>query len=598
VRGADKNCIIIGDFNLPTIDWEGGAATGRASELLEAAEDRLLEQMVQFSTHVRGNRLDLLLTDIPERVSDVTEEGPLGASDHVMLLAHVVVRPGPAPALAPSDRGLPDWRRAYWEAMRREMRACNWNERLYRQNAEQEWSTLKGHVHELISRHVPDRRRRNHNRPPWLTRDILRAIRRKKKLWRAAKSGQQVEEYKVAEKQAKNMIRNAKRSFERGIAKGCGSDQANKKRFFAYVRQKTKARPGVGPLKDVNGRIVQDNGEMAALLNNFFSSVFTREDTTNILDPETTGCRSTISDVKITAKEVKGKIKKLRTDGAAGPDGMGPLLLKELVEEISWPLAKIMRTSLQSGEVPEDWRTANMTPIYKKGARTDPGNYRPVSLTTVCCRVMESIMKDQIVTHLERNGLINKSQHGFMTGRSCTTNLLVFLEKVTAELDKGEPVDVIYLDFAKAFDTVPHERLKRKLKAHGIGGGLLKWIAAWLRSRKQRVVLNGKESTWEDVLSGVPQGSVLGPLLFLLFINDLDSAVSLAEALLKFADDTKLARVVKNEEDRRQLQAALDDLIDWSRKWGMAFNVKKCKLCTWVGAMPGVITQWTGLSWT
>jgi Reverse transcriptase (RNA-dependent DNA polymerase) len=152
---------------------------------------------------------------------------------------------------------------------------------------------------------------------------------------------------------------------------------------------------------------------------------------------------------------------------------MGPLLFKELVEEIAWPLAKIMQSSLWEGAVPEDWRTANVTPIYKKGTRSDPSNYRPVSLTSVSCKVMESVTKDQIVRHLEKNCLINKSQHGFMAGRSCTTNLLLFFEKVTAELYKGEPVVVIYLDLAKAFDMVPHEQLKRKLKAHGIDGSLI-----------------------------------------------------------------------------------------------------------------------------
>jgi hypothetical protein len=191
---------------------------------------------------------------------------------------------------------------------------------------------------------------------------------------------------------------------------------------------------------------------------------------------------------------------------------------------------------------------------------------------------MESVVKDHIVRHLDRHGLVKKTQHGFTRGRSCASNLLSFLEKVTAAMDNGDSVDVIYLDFAKAFDTVLHERLKKKLKAHGIDGKLLAWIAAWLDGRRQRVILNGCKSTWEQVLSGVPQGSVLGPLLFLIFINDLDAAAGIAEWILKFADDTKAARVINSEEDRQSLQVALDGLVNWSATWGMRFNIKKCKV--------------------
>jgi hypothetical protein len=268
-------------------------------------------------------------------------------------------------------------------------------------------------------------------------------------------------EYHAAEKRVKNMIRNAKRKFERDIAKGCGSERANKRRFFSYIKQRTKSRAGIGPLKDGQGNLVQDNREMAELLNRFFSGIFTREDTTNIPDPQPTGYRHELRGLNITERAVKDKIRKLWADGAAGPDGLGPLVLKKLADELAGPRAMVMRTSLKEGAVPEDWRTANVTPIFKKGPKSDPGNYRPVSLTSVSCRLMEGILKDKIVTHLEKQGLIRATQHGFMRGRSCTTNLLSFFEKMTAELDKGKAADVIYLDFAKAFDTVPHERLKK-----------------------------------------------------------------------------------------------------------------------------------------
>jgi hypothetical protein len=227
-------------------------------------------------------------------------------------------------------------------------------------------------VHGLVEQYVPARRLRNHDRPPWLNRDILRAIRKKKRLWRQAKQGQKVNEYKMVEKQVKNMIRNAKRKFEREIARGCGSEQSNKRRFFSYIKRKTKSRSGIGPLKDERGKVLQDDKEMADLLNRFFSGIFTRENTTNVPEPEPMTFQQELKDINISVRSVKNKIHKLRADAATGPDGLGPLLLKKLVDEIALPLAKVMRLSLKEGVVPDDWRTANVTPIFKKGKKSDP----------------------------------------------------------------------------------------------------------------------------------------------------------------------------------------------------------------------------------
>ena len=218
-----------------------------------------------------------------------------------------------------------------------------------------------------------------------------------------------------------------------------------------------------------------------------------------------------------------------------------------------------------------------MTPIFKKGSKVSPGNYRPVSLTCVLCKVMESILRDAIVQHLEQHSLLRKSQHGFMAGKSTLSNLLEYLEDLTKLVDEGHAVDIVYLDFAKAFDKVPHLRLMRKCEGLGIQGDILRWVQQWLTDRKQRVVLNGKCSKWGDVLSGVPQGSVLGPTLFLIFINDIDIASEVTGAFIKkFADDTKCYQVVKTQEDRERFQAMLDNLAKWSSDWQMLFNVDKC----------------------
>ena len=192
---------------------------------------------------------------------------------------------------------------------------------------------------------------------------------------------------------------------------------------------------------------------------------------------------------------------------------------------------------------------------------------------------MESLIRDKIVEHLERNNLVRPSQHGFMAGRSTATNMLVYMEALTKLMAEGHSVDVLYLDFAKAFDKVPHKRLLEKCRGLGLGGKVLEWIRVWLSDRKQRVVLNGEASEWADVLSGVPQGSVLGPTLFLIFINDIDRAVEVTSSvLLKFADDTKVGRVVENEGQREELQNTIDRLVEWSTEWQMLFNSSKCHI--------------------
>ena len=191
---------------------------------------------------------------------------------------------------------------------------------------------------------------------------------------------------------------------------------------------------------------------------------------------------------------------------------------------------------------------------------------------------MEFIIRDQLVNHLKLNNLIKSSQHGFMKNKSCTTNLFEFLDRVTKLIEDGDSVDVIYLDFSKAFDKVPINRLLDKIKAHNIRGNVHKWITEWLSGRMQRTVLNGSFSDWSEVLSGVLQGSVLGPLAFIIFINDLDAETALISIMNKFADDTKLGHKVNNDTEKGVLQNALDNLCTWSDRWCMEFNVKKCKV--------------------
>ena len=187
-------------------------------------------------------------------------------------------------------------------------------------------------------------------------------------------------------------------------------------------------------------------------------------------------------------------------------------------------------------------------------------------------------MKDEIIDYLLRHQLINPSQHGFMPNKSCATNLLEFLEKITDLFDNSIPVDVVILDFSKAFDKVPHKRLLAKMESLGIRRNLLRWTESWLKDRKQRTVLNGTCSNWSKVISGVPQGSVLGPLLFVIFINDIDNFTRNISIMLKFADDTKLGNVASGVGDCENLQQTINELLVWAETWCMKFNTAKCKV--------------------
>ena len=230
---------------------------------------------------------------------------------------------------------------------------------------------------------------------------------------------------------------------------------------------------------------------------------------------------------------------------------------------------------MQSGQLPEDWKLENVTPVFKNGQINLPNNYCPISLTSQACKVLESIIRDQMIDFLSDKNIFSIQQHGFTYRNSCFTNLLETFEDWTTSIDLGYNVEVVFLDFKKAFNSVAHQRLLIKLRGYGIANDCLNWISSFLCSRHQRVVVNGKASKWYPVDSGVPQVSVLGPLLFILYVNDIPDLV---ESKIKmFADDIKIYKQITSFGDALSLQNDLDKLCDWAKEWLLHFNVVKCK---------------------
>ncbi|BHF64082.1 hypothetical protein SprV_0200708100 [Sparganum proliferum] len=250
---------------------------------------------------------------------------------------------------------------------------------------------------------------------------------------------------------------------------------------------------------------------------------------------------------------------RLKESKSPGPDEIPAKILKELAGELSKPLSMLFHTSFETGYLPPDWKSAWITPLYKGGSRVSANNYRPVSLTSICCKIMEKIIKQQ---------------HGFRKSRSCVTNLLYCLEHWTRAVDRGDMVHVIYIDFKKAFDSVPHHRLLYKLSRAGVRGKLLMWIRSFLIGRSQAVHVSDQQSAEVAVRSGVPQGSVLGPTLFLVYVNDCANELNCDVAM--FADDIKIWSTIRSEVDEARLQTNLDHLEQWSKDWLLPFNVNKC----------------------
>ena len=247
----------------------------------------------------------------------------------------------------------------------------------------------------------------------------------------------------------------------------------NPKEFWKYANRKLKSRSGVSDLVDTQGNTITEDREKAELLNNLFSSVFVSEDLNSIPDITRQYAGPVLANIDIEVDKVEQKLRKLNGCKSPGPDGMHPRLLKEAASSIAEPLQIIFAKSMEEGILPQDWKIGNITPLHKKGSKKKAENYRPISLTSVIGKTLESLIRDKLVQHMMNQQLMSDCQHGFTPNRSCMTQLLCAIEEITSILDSGNPIDIVYLDFCKAFDSVPHERLLKKLSAYGIGENLI-----------------------------------------------------------------------------------------------------------------------------
>ena len=576
-----KRLIILGDFNYPNVDWGQCVSTeGDGSDsdfFMECLKDCYLTQHIDTPTrHREGQQpsiLDLILTNEENVVNDIQYLAPLGNSDHCTVLFNYVCKAVSSNSITTKYK----YDKGDYDGMREYFRQVDWSVELGQTTEQEAWDVFSGKLEDAMSRFIPIHKTGGNKKKKhqlYMNKQGLSLGKRKDRAWQRYLESRDMADYKEycdARNTLRSYTRKLRHDFEENISREI---KENPKAFWRYTQAKMTVRTGVSDLRNSDGQLSNEDCEKAEILNDFFCSVFTDEDTANIPSLEKKHHGPTLDNIEITTEQVIKHIKKLKPGKSAGPDGFHPRVLREIVEEIALPLQVIFSKSLSSGKLPHQWKLGQVTPIFKKGDRNTPGNYRPVSLTAVLCKVMESIIREHVMDHMVKYDLFCDEQHGFVPGRSCMTQLLTCIDEWTESLDRGEPLDAVYLDFKKAFDTVPHERLIGKLDSYGICGNTKEWISSFLHDRKQRVSLNGHVSKWSDVTSGIPQGSVLGPILFVVFINDLPDVVKSTVRI--FADDTKLYGSATTEQDRQLIQEDIDSLSDWSDKWLLKFNTSKC----------------------
>ena len=574
------NVVIAGDFNLPDIDWNSQQTTNtrtasKHNKLLEIISEFGLQNMVNDPTRIEsGNILDLILTSNPSIITN-THTTP-GMSDHEAVTFEVNLNPI-------RNRKPPHkvfkYKSADWCKLKNEISKMTdeyFDTDPNSQDVNTNWTFFRDNLTTLMNNTIPHCNTKAKSHLPWISRELIRMQRRRNKSHKKAKQtglNKHWEQFRELRRQTTKALATSYKSY---VNHQIGDSlKTNPKRFWSFIKANKRENIGIPTLR-VNDKPITNDRDKANALNNQFSSVFTNERyPIPVIDHS---LYSSMPHLDIGINGIIKQLKNLNQNKATGPDELPARVLKETAEQIAPIITHIFQQSYNTGKLPNDWLQALVTPIHKKSLKSDPANYRPISLTCILCKVMEHIIVSNIWKHLHKHDIILHFQHGFQSGLSCESQLIETVHDWMTALDNRTQIDAILLDFAKAFDKVPHKRLLSKLTSYGITGNTNNWITSFLSNRKQRVSVNGALSDITDVTSGVPQGSVLGPILFLLYINDINENVQ--SSIRLFADDSIIYRKINSNIDHQILQTDLAELEKWSDKINGKCSLIYQNVCT------------------
>ena len=527
--------------------------------------------------------LDQFISNMPQMIKSVHISPPVSKNDHCTIEASLLFRRKKA---RPYVRTMWDFANADFDLYRNALSQCKWDDCFVGNDIDRATEMWTNMVLNTAKDTIPNKQVTV--RPgdkPWYNNHLRRLCRRKDRLHKAAKLTNSPESwynFRVARTQYTDAITEAKENHEKGKYNCLIREDNSTKKWWSIVKQIQSSNDisdSIPPI-EVNGRIITDDKDKASAFNEFFLEASSLDDAGKETPYEEALFDAGYDSLDIRYQDVVDQIACLDKSKSYGPDNISPVFLKEGGEILARTLHRLFTMSLQLSVVPVLWKQANVVPIHKKNAQNFRTNYRPVSLLSVVGKLLERIVFKYVFNYFKEHFILSTFQSGFMPGMSTVTQLIEVYHCFCKAVDEGKEIRVIFLDISKAFDRVWHRGLLYKLRRCGIRGSLLQWFENYLKERIQRVVINGQCSEWGRVGAGVPQGSVLGPLLFLLFIDDIVHVVRHCNIRL-FADDTCLFIEV---EDRTDTAAMVDEdlaaIAAWSERWLVTFSPSKTKSLT------------------
>lgn len=569
------NLILVGDFNFPEIVWKTTSLSDGVSShnvfqnfILNSNLSQLIEEPTRFRINNQPSTLDLILTNDDNLLTTPEISSPIGKSDHAVITTHIQFNVNSSPGLS----NTLTYNYTDFDKVNDDLSQLDWHSVLNLSiDPSTMWNTFLQITSKTISVNTTQRKISKNNLKPWINNQAIHLIRHKRHLWRKYKQTRLTVDFsnhRNYSNRVKVLLDNLRHNFEESIIAS-----GNSKKVFKYIRSSLSSKVAIPLLLKDDGSLCSSNKETSEILSLTFSKVFTNElPNDNMPDIISPRLFATLDNILFTNDKIKQHLLNLRTNASPGLDGLTPYFLKRCSDALATPLCLIMQSSFTNGSLPSSWKLASVTPIFKRGNKLDSHNYRPISLLPVVSKLMESIISETMMDFLLEQHIIPKQQQGFIPGRSTLTNLLHCVNDWTSFLNNREPIDIVYLDFSKAFDRVPKRRLLYKLEHFGIRGNLKLWIENFLTDRFYKVRVGDSFSHKRPVKSGVPQGSVLGPLLFTVYTSDLPFHVS--SKISQYADDSK---IYDNPiTSHLAIQNDLMSIHQWSSEWLLPLNIEKC----------------------